>query len=888
MTAEADGTGGRIAAWARAEETPGRQGRTGRVQCDSLAREGPGMGAGVRRQAHRGSGGGSMMDGALDGDTPWWLEGGGAAGALARQTDWSATPLGPVERWPASLRMAAALCLRNRFPMVLMWGPELVMLYNDGYRPMLGDRRHPGAMGSRVRDCWSEAWPKIGPWMEEVLSAGRTIWREDHHFQLTRNGYPEDCYFTFAYSPVHTEDGTVGGVLATVDETTERVVGERCLRTLHELAQGAASATSLPAVREWLTMTLGANPADVPFALLFSVADGTARLDARVGVAADSPLAAEHRIGAGAGGWPLAAALAGGGAVEVADVAARFGLCDADLAELPATRAVVHPVPGVEHDAPGGAVLVVGVNPRRPLDEAYRRFLHLLAHHVGALLGAARARVEERARAALAARTAALEASEARLRGLLDSTPALIWTTGEEGSGDYFSSAWLAFTGRTLEQELGVGWASGVHPADRPGCLRAFGEAVASRSPFRFEYRLRRADGVHRWMLSVGAPRVGPDGAFLGHIGTSLDITEQRELENALRRAELQYRELVEMAPAVVWRGVGDPLRITFVNGRASELSGIPVERWTSEPRLWLEQTHPDDRAAALAALVRALRAPQEMELRMRNARGDDICLRSFVRYIGETTAGPEFMGMMFDETELRLAREEVEASRTQLRELAERLQAIRDAEQARIAREIHDELGQALTGLKLQVAWLAGRLPDDSVELVESADDSLALIDGTIDTVRRIATRLRPGVLDDLGLFAALEWLTHDFERRTGVPCRLTLPESACPVAEEHATTLFRIAQEALTNVARHAGASRVALALRRAGAQCVLSVMDDGRGMPADLAAGPPSLGLLGMRERAIASGGSMTIESRPGEGTTVRAFVGGRRPGPQEARA
>jgi signal transduction histidine kinase len=295
-----------------------------------------------------------------------------------------------------------------------------------------------------------------------------------------------------------------------------------------------------------------------------------------------------------------------------------------------------------------------------------------------------------------------------------------------------------------------------------------------------------------------------------------------------------------------------------------------------------------EDREAVLGAVRDARRAPREVEQRMHDAPGRVICLRNFIRYVGETAAGPEYIGVMFDETALRRSREEIEGSHIRLRELADRLQTVREQEQARIAREIHDEMGQMLTGLKLQLSWHARRLPEQAPELVASASEMLSLTDATIDTVRRIATRLRPGVLDDVGLFAALEWLAHDFEHRTGVSCRLDLPARPCAPFEKQATALFRITQEALTNVARHAGASTVAISLRCESDQCVLRVSDDGRGIPVEAARAQRSLGLLGMRERAISSGGDMEIASRPGEGTTVIARVGRRRTSTPETSA
>lgn len=812
-----------------------------------------------------------------------WLTSAGEAADLVRATDWSATSLGALDGWPQSLRSAASICLSSRFPMLVMWGPELVMLYNDAYRPSLGDCKHPWAMGQSVRDCWREIWPIIGPLLESVLADGAPTWSEDQLLLMERHGYPEECYYTFSFSPLQDESGAVAGALATVVETTERLIGERRLRILHGLARCAAGVTSDEVAFARSTAELAAGADDIPFALIYSVEAGEARLMGRAGLPADSPAApAALALDDCTASWPIAEVMDSGAPLVVDDVERRFGPWPTAAGKPPVTRVLLLPVPGME-GASRGAVLVAGISPRRPLDDGYHRFLALVAHHIGAAVAAARAHEEARARAALAERTAALAAlqeSEQRFRSLSACSPVGIFTSDGDGLVGYANPTLLEIAGLDPAEARGEGLITAIHPGDREPVGAAWRAAVASGRPMDVVTRLCNRHSGTRWVRIRTAPLLLDGRVVAGHVGTVADITEQRQVEEALRQAEFQYRELVEMSQAMVWRGVGEVPRLTFVNRRAAELSGIEVERWTSEPKLWVELVLPEDRDTVLRAIQRARHGPQEVEARMVAADGTIVCLRSFIRCLGETTAGPEFTGMMFDETELRRTREKAEESRTRLRELADRLRTVREHEQTRIAREIHDELGQSLTGLKMQLAWLAGRLPADSADLSVRAAEMLAQIDSTLEAVRRIATRLRPGVLDDLGLLAALEWLVHDFAKRTGVRCRLSLPPDASPAMEQHMTSVFRIAQEALTNVARHAGARSVAIVLRPDGDQCVLTVADDGRGMPAETENSQYSLGLLGMRERAIASGGMMAISSSPGNGTTVTARVGGAR--------
>ena len=221
---------------------------------------------------------------------------------------------------------------------------------------------------------------------------------------------------------------------------------------------------------------------------------------------------------------------------------------------------------------------------------------------------------------------------------------------------------------------------------------------------------------------------------------------------------------------------------------------------------------------------------------------------------------------------------ERLRASEENLRALAAREQSVREEERARIAREIHDQLGQALTGLKMGLTWLVARLPErKSVDA--RARSMFALIDDTIQSVRKIATLLRPEVLDQLGLAAAVGWQAREFQARTGIRCKVSLPAEPVAAGPELSTAAFRIFQELLTNVARHARATRVEVAMRVEAGRLVLEVHDNGKGIAEAELSGAKSLGLLGMRERATAFGG--TVEFAGGKGTRVTVVLPLQRP-------
>src|SRR6188768_395209 len=198
-----------------------------------------------------------------------------------RALDWAHTPLGPVDQWPQPLRTSVSTALDCAFPIVLWWGPELAILYNDEYVPMLGPAKHPRALGLPGAAVWAEIWDVVGPMLAHVMATAEPTRSRDLLLHIDR-GYPEEAYFSFSYSPIHGEDGTVSGVFCPVIETTDKVIGARRLRTMRDLAAAAA--------------TLAANQHDVPFALVYRVHQEqcAAVRVASAGIAPDTPAAPER------------------------------------------------------------------------------------------------------------------------------------------------------------------------------------------------------------------------------------------------------------------------------------------------------------------------------------------------------------------------------------------------------------------------------------------------------------------------------------------------------------------------------------------------------------------------------------------------------------------
>ncbi|HEY7910949.1 MAG TPA: histidine kinase dimerization/phospho-acceptor domain-containing protein, partial [Blastocatellia bacterium] len=330
-----------------------------------------------------------------------FLSGGGEMGARMRGFDWSKTSLGPVDSWPQSLRTAVSICLSSRFPMVIWWGPDLILLYNDGWRPILGATKHPRALGSPGRDIWPEIWDVIGPMFDSVMTTGQATWSDDALLLVNRYGYTEETYFTWSYSPIRDESGGVAGVFTAVTETTERVIGERRMKTLRDLAARSLEARQVEEACRIAGETLATNPYDIPFLLLYLLDAHEARLTYAAGIDEGlhtSLLSVDVKSFPVTTPWPLAK-VAESGHAELVECA---GKLFEDLPEGPwherPQRALVMPVIIPGQDLPS-MLLVLAISPRRTFDDAYLNFFNLIASQIGSTLADALAYEHERQRA---------------------------------------------------------------------------------------------------------------------------------------------------------------------------------------------------------------------------------------------------------------------------------------------------------------------------------------------------------------------------------------------------------------------------------------------------------------------------------------------------------
>jgi signal transduction histidine kinase len=317
-----------------------------------------------------------------------FLEGGGELGALMRAYDWAQTPLGPLAGWPQSLRSAVSILLPSKAQIVLFWGPDLITLYNDAYRPVFGGK-HPRALGKPVRESWSELWHDLSNLFEGVLRTGEAFWANDRLFMVERHGYPEETFFDVSYDPVRDESGGVGGVFCIVSETTGRVLGERRLKTLRDLAARNANAASPREACALSLDSLASNPHDLPFALLYLAPAEGERPVFACGTEGTAALAGmEH--------WPPWETLRTN-QVTVLRLDPSWGPLPTGAWPRAPEHVAVIPILAGATGAAG--FLVAGLNPFRPFDEDYRGFLELVGGQVAAGIANAEAREQERRRA---------------------------------------------------------------------------------------------------------------------------------------------------------------------------------------------------------------------------------------------------------------------------------------------------------------------------------------------------------------------------------------------------------------------------------------------------------------------------------------------------------
>ncbi|WP_219414106.1 PAS domain S-box protein [Pseudonocardia nigra] len=488
-----------------------------------------------------------------------FLNTGGEMGRLIAGYDWAATPAGPVDSWPAPLRAAVGLALESPQPLLICWGPDLTVLYNDAFAAVAGDA-HPGGLGGRGEELFPRAWPVIGPLLRHVLDEGAATSADDQPLLLDRGGSPEETYWTCAHSPIRDADGNVLGVLTAAHDTTAQVVAARRLATLRALGEvSAVRVTSVDRVAVAALDALATNPLDLPFAAL-CLTDGAAgeprlRVAASYGLPDSTPLV----DGAGEPAGAVRHALLTGEPVIDTTTALPLGTAE----------------------TPPAGVLVLGTSPRRPLDEDHRSFLDLVGAQVAAVLGDARSYAAEHGREPAAQDTVPPESTVspgAAFRLLAEHADDVIGRHDLDGTWRWVSPSLERVAGYRPEDVVGTSALELVHPEDRDALAVAIGGLTDAEPVAELTLRLRHAAGHHRWFeLRARRVRDADSGTVELH-SSHRDVTDRLLAEEEGSR----FRALADRSGDFIAIAAADG-RCSYVNPAGRELIGIPADRPASE-----------------------------------------------------------------------------------------------------------------------------------------------------------------------------------------------------------------------------------------------------------------------------------------------------------------
>ena len=356
------------------------------------------------------------------------------------------------------------------------------------------------------------------------------------------------------------------------------------------------------------------------------------------------------------------------------------------------------------------------------------------------------------------------------------------------------------------------------------------------------------------------------------------DISERKKSEIELRESESKFKMLFNNANDAVFvtqlsneKSYGDFIEVNEV--ARTRLGYTKEEFLQLSPSAIVSQKNMDDFNLNMEKLFKEGHVIYDLVHRAKDKKLIPVEINSHLFFYNEK---PTILSIARDITERKQAEEKLRLTSKLLRELATHLQSVREEERTMIAQEIHDELGQVLTALKIQVSLLANKLNKNQAPLKQKINSLLDMIDASVESVQKISAKLRPGILDELGLNAAIEWQTEEFEKLTNIKCSLVLPKEDLVLVKDKSTAIFRIFQEALTNIARHSQATKAQISLLNHQSNIYLEIQDNGKGITQDQIRDFKSLGIHGMEERAMVFGGHVYIEGIVGKGSTVKVEI------------
>jgi PAS domain S-box-containing protein len=443
----------------------------------------------------------------------------------------------------------------------------------------------------------------------------------------------------------------------------------------------------------------------------------------------------------------------------------------------------------------------------------------------------------------------------------------------QDGTFKYVNHHAAKYAGYSQKDIVGMNSMGLVHPEDREMVRKNATKMLQGKGSAPHEFRIITKDGNVRWIME--AVTLIPYEGGRAVLGNSMDITDFIEARDKVAELKALETSFLEAIPHAVI-GLRDR-RIIFANDGVESVFGWQAEELIGKSSRILYRTDSGYREIARRLYARMKKQrTSRTEFPCRRKDGRDIdCMISAAR-IGESLKEKKIVITCEDITESKLSKNELEKSREQLRSLSAHLESAREKERTRIARELHDELGQLLTALHMDIVLLNKKMPAEHLYLRDKTDSMATLIDMTMNTVKRIYMDLRPGMLDHLGLAVVIGWQAGEFEKRTGIKCKVTVNPEYFELDQDLSTAIFRIFQETLTNISRHAEATKATICLVVRNHRVELTVKDNGKGITEEQLSKPNSFGLIGIGERAYHWGGKVKITGKKGHGTTVKVHM------------
>ena len=461
--------------------------------------------------------------------------------------------------------------------------------------------------------------------------------------------------------------------------------------------------------------------------------------------------------------------------------------------------------------------------------------------------------------------------AEDHIQPIIDTIPTMAWSLLPDGSVDFVNQRWLDYTGLSFQDAIRDS-SRIVHPDDLSPAVEKWLGNMALGNPHEVELRLRRADGEYRWFLVRVAPLRDAQGKVVKWYGVSTDIEDRKSAEEELKREKEILAKIFNNIPVMIGF-VGSEGRVVLVNPEWERTMGWTLKELRDQNIDIFAEAYPDlsYRQKVLDFVAAATGEWADLKIKVRNGRLIDAACA--VVHLSDGTK----VAIAQDITERKRAARKLEEANHLLRILSRRLFHLQEEERRHLARELHDEIGQTLTAAKINLKIIAPEVPADAAGRLE---DSIGLLDRLLAQVRQLSLDLHPSLLDDLGLAPALRSLLDEQAHRAGLRTQFYAPEPFEKLGSEIQTAGFRVAQEAITNVLRHARAQFLSVRLETEDGRLRMEIMDDGNGF--ELAEVERrthegfGFGLMGMRERAALVGGRVRIISSPGKGTTVQVSL------------